>query len=109
MAAPPNRPPRSRQPAARRPSTHPRPAHTGRTPQLRALARQLKPAAGATGSAMELLVTYDVNTTTPEGRRRLRQVAQLCEGYGLRVQKSVFEIVCTEPGLLTLLDRIGRI
>jgi len=73
------------------------------------LAHQLKPAAGAGGSAMELLVTYDVNTTTPEGRRRLRQVAQLCEGYGLRVQKSVFEIVCTEPGLLTLLDRIGRI
>ncbi len=58
---------------------------------------------------MEILLTYDVNTTTAEGRRRLRQVAQLCEGYGLRVQKSVFEIVCTEPGLLTLLDRISRV
>lgn len=58
---------------------------------------------------MELLVTYDVSTTTPDGRRRLRRVAQLCEGYGQRVQKSVFEIVCTEPGLLTLLDRIGRV
>lgn len=55
---------------------------------------------------MELLLTYDVNTTTPEGRRRLRRVAQLCEGYGLRVQKSVFEIVCTETDLLTLTDRI---
>jgi len=58
---------------------------------------------------MELLVTYDVNTTTPEGRRRLRQVAQVCEGYGLRVQKSVFEIVCTDADLLTLKDRITRI
>jgi CRISPR-associated protein Cas2 len=57
---------------------------------------------------MELLVTYDVSTTTPEGRRRLRQVAQICEGYGLRVQKSVFEIVCTDADLLTLKDRIAR-
>jgi CRISPR-associated protein Cas2 len=58
---------------------------------------------------MELLCTYDVNTTTPEGRRRLRQVAQVCEGYGLRVQKSVFEIVCTDADLLQLTDRIDRI
>lgn len=58
---------------------------------------------------MELLVTYDVNTTTPEGRRRLRQVAQLCEGYGLRVQKSVFEVVCSEADLLQLTDDITRI
>ena len=58
---------------------------------------------------MELLITYDVNTTTPEGRRRLRQVAQLCEGYGLRVQKSVFEVVCNDADLLQLTDRINRI
>lgn len=58
---------------------------------------------------MELLITYDVNTTTPEGRRRLRKVAQVCEGYGLRVQKSVFEVVCTDADLLTLTDRISRI
>jgi CRISPR-associated protein Cas2 len=58
---------------------------------------------------MELLVTYDVNTTTPEGRRRLRKVAQLCEGYGLRVQKSVFEVVCTDADLLTLTDSITRV
>jgi CRISPR-associated protein Cas2 len=58
---------------------------------------------------MELLVTYDVNTETPEGRRRLRQVAKLCEGYGLRVQKSVFEVVCTDTDLLVLVDAITRI
>ena len=58
---------------------------------------------------MELLVTYDVSTTTPEGRRRLRKVAQLCEGYGLRVQKSVFEVVCNDTDLLQLTDRIDRI
>lgn len=58
---------------------------------------------------MELLLTYDVNTTTPEGRRRLRKMAQLCEGYGLRVQKSVFEIVCSDAELLTLVDEAGSI
>ena len=40
---------------------------------------------------MEYLVTYDVATDSTEGRRRLRQVAHICEGYGQRVQKSVFE------------------
>ncbi|GAB4345231.1 MAG: CRISPR-associated endonuclease Cas2 [Candidatus Abyssubacteria bacterium] len=40
---------------------------------------------------MMVLVTYDVNTETPESRKRLRHVAKLCENYGQRVQKSVFE------------------
>lgn len=40
---------------------------------------------------MLVLVTYDVNTETPEGRRRLRRVAKACENYGQRVQFSVFE------------------
>lgn len=38
-----------------------------------------------------VLVTYDVNTETPEGRRRLRLVAKTCVDYGQRVQNSVFE------------------
>jgi CRISPR-associated protein Cas2 len=58
---------------------------------------------------MELLLTYDVSTTTPEGRRRLRQVAQLCEGYGQRVQKSVFEVVCGDADLIKVTDAITRI
>lgn len=40
---------------------------------------------------MELLVVYDVSTETPAGRARLRRVAKICEAYGQRVQKSVFE------------------
>lgn len=40
---------------------------------------------------MLVLVCYDVNTETKEGRRRLRRVAKLCESTGQRVQKSVFE------------------
>ena len=41
---------------------------------------------------MHLVVSYDVNTTTPEGAKRLRKVAHLCEKYGGRVQNSVFEL-----------------
>ncbi len=40
---------------------------------------------------MLVIVCYDVNTETREGRRRLRRVAKACEGIGQRVQKSVFE------------------
>lgn len=42
---------------------------------------------------MLLLITYDVNTETPQGRKRLRQVAKQCVNYGQRVQNSVFECV----------------
>lgn len=38
-----------------------------------------------------VLVTYDVNTETPEGRKRLRRVARECVNHGQRVQNSVFE------------------
>lgn len=58
---------------------------------------------------MELLLTYDVETTTPDGRRRLRRVAKLCEGHGTRVQKSVFEIVATDMDLLRLLNDVDEI
>lgn len=42
---------------------------------------------------MLVLITYDVNITTPEGRRRLRTVAKKCVAHGTRVQNSVFECV----------------
>lgn len=41
---------------------------------------------------MYVLVTYDIQTTTPEGRRRLRRAAKACLDYGQRVQLSVFEL-----------------
>ena len=40
---------------------------------------------------MFVLVCYDVETVTKEGRKRLRKVAKLCESHGQRAQKSVFE------------------
>ena len=41
---------------------------------------------------MYVLVTYDIQTTTAEGRRRLRRAARACLDYGQRVQCSVFEL-----------------
>ncbi|MEW6717229.1 MAG: CRISPR-associated endonuclease Cas2 [Chloroflexota bacterium] len=40
---------------------------------------------------MMVLITYDVNTETEAGKKRLRKVAKECENYGQRVQNSVFE------------------
>lgn len=40
---------------------------------------------------MYVLITYDVETASPEGQRRLRQVSRECTNYGQRVQNSVFE------------------
>lgn len=42
---------------------------------------------------MLVLITYDVNTQTADGRKRLRKVAKECVNYGQRVQNSVFECV----------------
>lgn len=41
---------------------------------------------------MLVLVTYDVNTLSDGGRKRLRRIARACEDWGQRVQFSVFEI-----------------
>jgi len=51
---------------------------------------------------MMVLITYDVSTKTPAGRRRLRRVAKRCVDRGQRVQNSVFE--CSlDPAQWTLL------
>ncbi|MCX5122037.1 CRISPR-associated endonuclease Cas2 [Micromonospora sp. NBC_00362] len=51
---------------------------------------------------MDILITYDVETITPAGQRRLRKVAKICEAYGHRVQKSVFEVVCRDTDKVKL-------
>lgn len=40
-----------------------------------------------------VLITYDVNTESVGGKKRLRKVAKQCVNYGRRVQNSVFECV----------------
>ena len=51
---------------------------------------------------MLVLITYDVNTETKEGRKRLRQVAKICVKYGQRVQNSVFECIIDETKYVTV-------
>jgi CRISPR-associated protein Cas2 len=42
---------------------------------------------------MMILITYDVETTSRTGQKRLRKVAKICENHGQRVQYSTFECV----------------
>jgi CRISPR-associated protein Cas2 len=55
---------------------------------------------------MDILVAYDVATETAAGRRRLRQVAQICLDFGQRVQNSVFECSVNEMQYATLRHRL---
>ena len=55
---------------------------------------------------MLILITYDVSTVEKAGRRRLRRVAQACEDYGTRVQKSVFECQVGKSEWVLLRDRL---
>jgi CRISPR-associated protein Cas2 len=52
---------------------------------------------------MMVLITYDVNTETKAGKKRLVQVAKQCQNYGQRVQNSVFECII-DPALLKQLQ-----
>ena len=58
---------------------------------------------------MLVLITYDVNTQTPEGRKRLRQVSKACQNYGQRVQNSVFECEVDAGKFLKVKDRLVRL
>jgi len=58
---------------------------------------------------MYILITYDVDTISETGQKRLRQVAKACQDYGQRVQNSVFECEVTEAQFALLKDRIESI
>lgn len=58
---------------------------------------------------MHVLITYDVSTTTKEGRRRLRRVASACEDWGQRVQASVFECKLTPAQYTRLKAQLTKI
>lgn len=55
---------------------------------------------------MLILVTYDVSTIDKAGMRRLRRIAQACEDYGTRVQKSVFECQVGQKEWVALRHRL---
>ena len=55
---------------------------------------------------MLVLITYDVNTETPAGKKRLRHVAKICTDYGQRVQQSVFECALDSVQLRIVKDKL---
>lgn len=58
---------------------------------------------------MFILITYDVNITSPRGAKRLRNVAKACLDHGKRVQNSVFECILTESQYVMLKNQIDGI
>ncbi len=58
---------------------------------------------------MMVVITYDVNTETPAGRKRLRKVAKQCQNYGQRVQNSVFECLIDAAQLQQLKHRLHEL
>lgn len=56
-----------------------------------------------------VLITYDVETMTPAGRKRLRQVAKQCVNFGQRVQNSVFECLVDPAQFAELKHRLESI
>lgn len=58
---------------------------------------------------MMVLITYDVNTETSAGQKRLRKVAKACEDYGQRVQHSVFECLIDPAQLKQLQARLDEL
>jgi len=58
---------------------------------------------------MMILITYDINTETPAGAKRLRKVAKACQNYGQRVQNSVFECLVDSAQLTQLKHRLTEL
>ena len=58
---------------------------------------------------MDVIVIYDIATPDVAGQRRLARVARACEGFGVRVQYSVFECRLTEADYVHLEHRLRSI
>ncbi len=58
---------------------------------------------------MYILATYDVDTISETGQKRLRKVAKLCKDYGRRVQNSVFECELTEAQFIQLKEALSEV
>lgn len=58
---------------------------------------------------MLVLITYDVNTVTAAGRKRLAKAAKICTNYGQRVQNSVFECLLDNAQLVVVRDKLRKV
>lgn len=58
---------------------------------------------------MMVIISYDVNTVTSEGRTRLRKVAKECKNHAQRVQNSVFEADLDYSAFLKLKEKLCKL
>jgi len=58
---------------------------------------------------MMVLITYDVETSSLGGTKRLRRVAKQCVNFGQRVQNSVFECLVDPAQFADLRHRLESI
>ena len=58
---------------------------------------------------MFVVIAYDVNTESAEGKKRLRKVSKECQNYGQRVQNSLFEFSIDYGTLLKLKNKLEKI
>lgn len=58
---------------------------------------------------MFILITYDINTASKTGAKRLRDVAKVCQNYGQRVQNSVFECKVDEGQFRLIKYKLSKI
>jgi CRISPR-associated protein Cas2 len=60
-------------------------------------------------TTQDVLVCYDINTTTKEGERRLRAICRSCKNFGQRVQYSVYAVRVTPAQLEGLIEGLRGI
>ena len=58
---------------------------------------------------MLVLVTYDVSVIADGGPKRLRNIAKICQDFGVRVQNSVFECEVNPAQFEYLKDELFKI
>lgn len=58
---------------------------------------------------MYVIITYDVETKSKSGNKRLREVAKICKNYGQRVQNSVFELQIYPADLVEIKNKLERV
>lgn len=58
---------------------------------------------------MMVLITYDVQTESEGGAKRLRKIAKECQNYGQRVQNSVFECLVSPEQFVVLRSKLEKI
>ncbi len=55
---------------------------------------------------MMVIISYDVSTLDPEGKKRLRKVSKECQNHAQRVQNSVFEADLDYSTFLKLKEKL---